>query len=252
MTSKKLIHGYLDKLARNIQALDVGIESARKAAKGEKAVDRRARLKLLRDLIELQNASMAAVKRHLLGADETGSTNEPEDHYDEYAVWEFERDFKKFLEPWTQKDIEFECADCGVESDEVTEYTVSHPYPQKDEHFYLCDRCYEKRIAKDERTDEPESSKPISNVDVTSEDSGQESAITGGVQNTIRLVRMGGESPAEKIKTLEDFKASVCQSAKNSHSEHVLAPGLVMLDMEIQRLRAEAGKGQDAAGKPVE
>jgi hypothetical protein len=135
----------LDKLGRNIQALDVGIESVRKPAKGEKPSDKRPRLKLLRDLIELQNASMAMVKAHLLARDETGSVNEPEDHYSEYAVWEFERDFKRHLEPWTQKDIEFECEDCGVESEEVYRQTFSHPYPQEDEHFYLCDKCYEKR-----------------------------------------------------------------------------------------------------------
>ena len=145
MTSKKLIHGFLDKLGRNIQALDAGIDSVRKPAKGEKPSDRRARLKLLRDLIELQNASMAAVKAHLLGRDETGSVNEPEDVYSENAAWEFERDFKRFLEPWTQKDIEFECEDCGVESEEVYRRTFSHPYPQEDEHFYLCDKCYEKQ-----------------------------------------------------------------------------------------------------------
>lgn len=260
MTGKKLIHGYLDKLGRNIQALDAGIESVRKPAKGEKASDKRARLKLLRDLIELQNASMAAVKVHILGRDETGSVNEPEDHYDEYAVWEFERNFKRFLEPWTQNDIEFECADCGVKSDQVIRYTFSHPFPQDNEHFYLCDKCYEKRASKDtdESEKQSEASDPASILVAETQaggnvSTGMSGAMIGAVRNVIRAVRSDDCSPTEKVKTLEDFKAKVSESADERGLGHVLEAGFALLDKEIEHLRKEAelGKGQDAAGKPA-
>ena len=262
MTGEKLIHGYLDKLGRNIQALDAGIESVRKPAKGEKPSDKRARLKLLRDLVELQNASMATVKAHLLGRDETGSVNEPDDIYAENAEWEFERDFKRFLEPWIQEDIEFECNDCGVKSDQVDRYTVSHPYPQEDEHFYLCDKCYEKRTAKDtdESEESSEASDPVPNLKEFARTQGEGSvdstmseAVTGLVGNTIRAVTLEARSPLEMVKMLEDFKAHLVRTAHSHATGDNIEPGIALLDKEIERLKKEAelGKGQEAAGKPA-
>jgi len=57
-------------MRKNIYALDESIEDVRKVPKGEKPVDKRVRLKLLRDLVELQNQTLVAVKTHLLGRDE--------------------------------------------------------------------------------------------------------------------------------------------------------------------------------------
>jgi hypothetical protein len=40
LTGKKPLHGYLERLRRNIHALDASIESVRKPAKGEKPAER--------------------------------------------------------------------------------------------------------------------------------------------------------------------------------------------------------------------
>jgi hypothetical protein len=259
LTGKKL-GGYLDHLRENLEILDEQIVNARRMSR-KKGKDSNALqwAKTLRDLVELRNTTLVHIKTHLLGRDETGSPNEPHDIWAGNSEVEYERHFRSMLSPWTQQHLKLKCEDCNKESEEVFSRSfkkqvslgIGDVMITETEHHDLCSRCYAKRAAKDERTDESESGKPIPNVDVTSEDPSLEAALTGAVQNTIRLTRMGGDSPAEKIKTLEDFKASVCQSAKKSHSEHVLAPGLVMLDAEIQRLRAEAAKSQDAAGKPA-
>jgi hypothetical protein len=91
LTGKKPLNGYLDRMRRNISSLDESIEDVRIAPIGEKPVDRRARLKLLRDLVELQNQTLVAVKAHLLGRDETGTPVEPEDYYAKNPEVEFER-----------------------------------------------------------------------------------------------------------------------------------------------------------------
>lgn len=256
MAGKKLIHGYLDRLRENLETLDEQIVNARKMSK-RKGKDSNALqwAKVLRDLVELRDTTLANIKAHLLGRDETGATNEPDDVYAGNSQVEYERYFRSLLSPWTQQDLKLKCEDCGVESEEVYRRTFSHPYPQDDEHFYLCDKCLGKRTAK--QTSESEEGSEASDSDsilkefAETQGGGNAGALTGGVRNVINLVRSDDRPPAEKVKTLEEFKASVCQSAKNSRSEHVLAPGLVMLDKEIERLRAEAGKGQDAAGKPA-
>ena len=87
----------MNRLRRNIYTLDESIETVRKAPKSEKSGEKRARLKLLRDMIELQNSSLIAVKSHLLGRSETGTPTEPEDFYQDNP--EVERDFQEFLQP---------------------------------------------------------------------------------------------------------------------------------------------------------
>ena len=100
MTAKTL-PGYLNRMRRNLESLDESIDATHKVPRGEKATDKRARLKLLRDLIELQNASLLTVKTHLLGRDQTGAGNEPADVYGDNDQVEFERYFKNMLAPWT-------------------------------------------------------------------------------------------------------------------------------------------------------
>ncbi len=116
----KLLSGCLNRMRRNLDSLDESIENLRKAPRGEGADDKRARLKLLRDLIELQNASLLAVKTHLLGCDETGAPNEPADVYNSNDEVEFERYFKNQLVPWTGDDLKLECEDCGLKSEQVS------------------------------------------------------------------------------------------------------------------------------------
>jgi hypothetical protein len=142
----------LNRLSRNLDALDESIESVRKMPKGEKPAERRARLKLLRDLVELQNCSLTSVKTHLLGRDETGASREPADYYDSNDQIEFERYFKTFLGPaWTKDDLKIECRSCG----ECREDVSAHYFPEirdadfklvkESETLDLCPKCYEKR-----------------------------------------------------------------------------------------------------------
>ena len=157
MTDKQPLNGYLDRMRRNISSLDESIEDVRKTPEGEKAAEKRARLKLLRDLVELQNASLLAVKTHLLGRAETGTPVEPEDYYAKNPEVEFERAFQRFLEPWTQEDLKLKCADCGVESEDVSYRSFERKVPFEIGDFKstttetynvdLCEKCYDKRTA---------------------------------------------------------------------------------------------------------
>ena len=144
--------GYLDGLRENVEVLDEAIANARAMSKARKGSDNRVALqwaKTLRDLVELRNTTLSNIKVHLLGRDETGSAIEPADYYDGKSEVMFERDFQTFLAPWTREDLKLKCEDCGTLSDEVS--TRAGRY-QDEKDRELCDKCYEKRTAK-----EPES-----------------------------------------------------------------------------------------------
>ena len=258
MTGKKLLNGYLDQLRENVATLDEALALARKMEKSKKPGDRHATiqaLKLIRDLAEARNATLLSIKAHILGRDETGTVKEPANVYSGNAEVMFERDFKRLLEPWTLEDLKLECEDCGVQSEGVFSRSfekqvslgIGDVMTTETERRDLCSRCYEKRTAKDERTDESESNELIS------EGSALEGAMTDGVRNIIRLARSDGDSPAEKIKMLEEFKAHLVTIAYSHASGPNIEPGVALLDKEIQRLQKEAepGKGHGAAGKPV-
>ena len=69
MTSKKLLHGYLDSLSQNKVALDEALAIARKLGKSRKPKDRHATvqaLKLVRDLVEVRNVADLALVKELL------------------------------------------------------------------------------------------------------------------------------------------------------------------------------------------
>jgi hypothetical protein len=252
-------------LRENLEVLDEAVANARKMSKpARKGADKAAALqwaKTLRDLVEVRNATLLNIKAHILGRDETGAVNDPANVYSRNGEVMFERNFRRLLQPWTLEDLKLKCEDCGVESEDVFSRSFEKQVPlgigdmmtTETEHHDLCSRCYEKRTAKDERSDESEATRPISRGDVMSDDSGLEGAMTDGVRNIIRLARSDGDSPAEKIKMLEDFKAKTSGSADERGLGHVLAPGLALLDKEIERLQKEAelGKGQDAAGNPA-
>lgn len=157
--------GYLDRMRRNIHALDESIENVRKTPEGEKPVDKRARLKLLRDLVELQNSTLVAVKTHLLGRDETGAANEPPDHWEGNDQIEFERYFKNQLLPWTLEDLKLKCADCKVKTEDVTYREFADIYDPKppwgivvrSERANLCPECTAKReVSRQQRAAEME------------------------------------------------------------------------------------------------
>jgi hypothetical protein len=109
--------------------------------------------KTLRDLVELRNTTLVNIKAHLLGRDETGAPNEPEDVYGENPQVEYERYFRNQLTPWTEQDLKLKCEDCGVESEDTTNRRFPHEH-SADEYFDLCDKCFEKRTAKDESKDD--------------------------------------------------------------------------------------------------
>jgi hypothetical protein len=132
-------------MRKNLYALDESIESVRKGDKGEKLAEKRARLKLLRDLIELQNSTLISIKTHLLGRDQTGAPIEPPDSFDGNDQVEFERYLKRQLSPWTLDDLKLECEDCGVESEDVSTRQIRHEH-RADEYPDLCSKCYEKRL----------------------------------------------------------------------------------------------------------
>ena len=146
MTSRKPLNGYLDRMRKNIHVLDESIESVSKTPRNEKPAEKRARLKLLRDFVELQNAMLVAVKTHLLGRDETGASKEPPDSYDGNDQVEFERYFKRILAPWSEDDLKLKCESCHREREDVSTRHIPHE-DGDDEYIDLCDKCYEKRPA---------------------------------------------------------------------------------------------------------
>jgi hypothetical protein len=132
----------------NLDVLDESIETARslsKTKKGGSSRDIIQGLKILRDLVEQRNTTLDRIKAHLLGRDETGAVREPEDVWDENPQIMYERYFKNELSPWAQDDLKLECEDCGVRSEQVSNYTFEHPYPEETERINLCEKCYEKR-----------------------------------------------------------------------------------------------------------
>jgi len=257
LTGKKL-NGYLDRLRENVATLDETLALARKMGKSKKAGDRPAAiqaLKLIRDLAEVRNATLLSIKAHILGRDETGSVKEPANVYSGNAEVMFERDFKRLLEPWTLEDLKLECEDCGVTSEKVSTRTlVTGEFSS--ENGDLCDRCYAKRTAKDAH--QPKEDSEASAIDSILKDAGvspdstMDQAVIGIVQNAIGAVTLRADSPLEKAAHLEALKANLVATAAQVHgSPHDIAPGLALFDKEIERLRAEAGKGQAAAGKPA-
>jgi ssDNA-binding Zn-finger/Zn-ribbon topoisomerase 1 len=155
LTDKKF-KGHLDRLGENVDVLDEAIENARVMSKAEKGADSRTALqwaKTLRDLVELRNTTLANIKVHLLGRDETGAITEPQDFWDSNQQVMYEREFKRQLAPWTLEDLKLQCEDCKVESEDV-EY---HNFPRlEDKHWRevvpketanLCPQCADKRAA---------------------------------------------------------------------------------------------------------
>jgi len=260
LRGKKPLRGYLDRLRENLDTLDEQIESARKMSK-KKGKDSNALqwAKTLRDLVELRNMTLANIKAHLLGRDESGAATEPPEYYTSNRNTNvmFERDFEAFLTPWTREDLKLECEDCGKESEEVSMRQFLHEY-EADEHFDLCDRCYEKRIAKDtdESEEGSEASDPVPTLKESAEMQGEgnvnstmSEAVTGLVENTIRAVTLEARSPLEMVKMLEDFKAHLVRTVYSHASGDNIEPGIALLDKEIERLQKEADRPRKGSGR---
>jgi len=158
LASKQALHGYLDRLRENLETLDSAIDDAKKMTK--KGAEGRARLKAIRDLVELRNMTLDRVKVHLLGRNQTGAPYEPEDLWSDNSEVMFERWFKSQMEPWTQRDLELTCKDCGKESEEVLARSDC-------DHVDLCDGCYEKRQTQDSKKEKPASPENETNPGLT-------------------------------------------------------------------------------------
>jgi hypothetical protein len=155
LKDKEALYGYLDRLRANLETLDSAIDDAKKMSK--KGAEGRARLKAIRDLVELRNTTLEKIKVHLLGRDETGAPNEPDDLWNsENSQVMFERYFKGQLEPWTRKDLELECKDCGKSSEGVSNRDIEHGSGWNTTHEYvdLCASCYEKRKTPESKKEE--------------------------------------------------------------------------------------------------
>jgi len=234
--SDEPLDGYLGKLRRNIQALDEAIESTRKAPDGEKVAERRARLKLLRDLIELENVTLTGVKSHLLGRDETGAPGEPVGTWDHNAQVMFERSFHSFLMPWTLDLLKLKCQDCGIESEEVSHHDFQEI---RDSHYNtivraedadLCPQCVEKRNAARLAKGRCEGGliQPVSRGDV--------GALLQGARLIVRTLKT---LPAEqRIGELERLLADKPQIAPGMESAYETYRSL--LQKELDDMKAEA------------
>lgn len=189
------------------------------------------------------------------------AANEPPDSWDENPQIMFERWFRDQLSPWTQQDLKLKCEDCGVESEDTTNRHFPREHAS-DDYFDLCEKCYEKRTVKEEKSDDSESGEPISNQEAMNvlaerqereDDVDLKEAVTDTVRNTIKAIALDDRSSAEKVKMLEEFKANLVRTAYSHGSGDNIEPGVELLDKEIDRLQKEAelGKGQDADGKPA-
>jgi hypothetical protein len=231
------LNGYLDLMRKNIHRLDESIEDVRKVPKGEKPADRRARLKLLRDLVELQNETLVAVKGHLLGRDESGGMREPEDCWDENPQVEFERYFKSQLKPWTQDDLKLECEECGVKSEEVSNHTFTHPYPQETERIDLCQECYDKRL--NESTGESEDANSIAEP-ASKGDIRATLQSAGLIIRTLKLLPL--DQRIAKLQELLDDKPDVA-----SGMEPALEAYRAVLQKELDNAKARDHAAQSSA-----
>lgn len=138
-------YGWLDKRRWTIQLLEEAIGQARdmSRAKGGRGHDQESRLewtKTLSKLLELYAGELRDIKGELWGRDlELGSPLVDN-------TMGFERRFQqRLLEPWTPKDLELTCEDCGISSMYVAECSIWNG--EDDEDHVLCGSCYAKRKA---------------------------------------------------------------------------------------------------------
>jgi len=144
----KALNGFLDRFHENLRLTDRMIADARKSSENKK-LDSRARiqyLKILGAAVEERERILLDIKAHLLGRGESGVVREPSEVWDYNSEVEFERCFQNMLSPWTHEDLKLKCEDCGVWNENVTHRRFHHPYPEEDENYDLCPKCYDKKM----------------------------------------------------------------------------------------------------------
>ena len=145
MSGSEPLHGFLDRLRKNLETLDDQITLAEKNSNGKGGLQW---AKLTRDLIEERNLTLDRIKAHLLGRTEVGNIKEPENYYGSNPEVEFERTFQTFLSPWSRKDLKIQCTNCEKESEDVTQrqLMVGKDEWGNNETKYrdLCRKCFKK------------------------------------------------------------------------------------------------------------
>jgi len=115
-------------------------------------------------MIELQEASLAAVKVHLLGRDQTGAPTEPEACWSSNNMIMFKRYFHEQLSPWTENNLKIEYQECRKNSRNVARKLVvaKDKYnDEKTEYQDLCPFCFESlQSAFDKQIKETEAKRP--------------------------------------------------------------------------------------------
>jgi hypothetical protein len=179
-------------------------------------------MKLTRDLLELRNATLQEIKAHLLGRDVTGAVRQPQDVYHGNPEVMFERDFRKFLQPWRQLDLRLKCKDCG-RVDETIETrsldVVTDPsgipalFPQlrhTTEWVDLCPKCYRKRMAESPAKEELEPNIDLAPEHVPRPLSAFVDELRGDAEMQVKELQP--LSPSERVVKLEELLA---KQAKN-------------------------------------
>jgi len=228
------LNGYLDRLRENLEVLDEAIANARKMSKPKGKSEKALALqygKLVRDLVDQRNVTLTAIKAHLLGRDETGAVNEPQDSYRANEQIEFERYFHDMLSPWTEDHVKLECEDCGVKSEDVSNRHISHPYPKPDEYYDLCKKCYDKRTksnGESEDTDVANITEPASKRDI--------GVLLQSARLMIRTLK--GLPIDQRIAKLEELLADKPQVAPGM--EPALEAYRALMQKELDKTKAAA------------
>lgn len=163
VSGKVRVFGWLDRHRGILEFLEEAIENAHEMSQARtgRGHDNASRLewtKAMMRLIEVYDAQLHSVKRHIWGA--TGEPGEARN-----GLIEFERMFQGcVLDPWTPEDLKLECEDCGASREDVSNHEFELENYETEEHD-LCPRCYAKRKEKsskstpetDDEAEEPES-----------------------------------------------------------------------------------------------
>jgi hypothetical protein len=148
-------YGWLDRRRYILTVLEEQIEAARLESQSRtgRGRDNKSRLewaKNLLRLLEMYDAQLETIKRHIHGNTTPGAGEEPGQQAN--GLIEFERRFQNAVQnPWGPESLKLKCVDCGKLSEEVSECQVPGETELLGKKFQdsvwlnLCSNCYEKR-----------------------------------------------------------------------------------------------------------
>jgi hypothetical protein len=126
---------------------------------------------------------------------------------------EFERVFRNCLEPWTEEDLEAECADCKTVSEEVSTRRFNREYGP-DDYVDLCEKCYEKRTASESQEKDKAtvaSTGPDLNVDLSTPEKCEEVILR--IQELEKTGQMDAARAKSMIQLIHNAEALLKASA---------------------------------------